>query len=441
MAISLSQTQAYFLGSTQVEASPANFYDATIYANGDNMITIQGGVDGLSTGIYSAGTGSSSIFIGSTGTVSAYFTAVGLAAGGDAIVNHGSLFGRVQGIGSETAVSFASLDNRGSIIAGNGSLGSIVNAAISTGSANGENVQIRNSGLIQAQVSVGFSLALDGNSNDTIINTGEIIGNARLGAGADVFDSRKGVFEGVLDAGAGADKLYGTTEVDRFNGGDDNDVIYGYLGDDQLSGGIGNDTLIGGVGADYLNGGSGTDAASYNSATSAVFVNLTNPASNTGEAAGDRFVSIENLSGSNYNDQLLGNSVANLINGGAGNDIIRGYAGNDTFIGGAGNDTFVFNTALNAVSNVDTITDFSVPADTMQLDNLVFTSLANGVFASAAFRANTSGLAQDTSDRIIYESDTGELYYDANGSAAGGGILFAKVGTGLALTAADFFVI
>ena len=56
---------------------------------------------------------------------------------------------------------------------------------------------------------------------------------------------------------------------------------------------------------------------------------------------------------------------------------------------------------------MDRITDFSVPSDTIRLDNAVFTALSAGGLAAAAFRANTSGLAADATDRIIYEADAG----------------------------------
>ena len=238
------------------------------------------------------------------------------------------------------------------------------------------------------------------------------------------------------------DRLFGRGGNDTIAGYGGNDTLDGGTGADLLAGGIGNDTLMGGAGADYLSGGTGTDRAAYSSATRAVVVSLANPSINTGDAAGDTYNSIENLSGSRYSDYVFGNSAANAINGGAGNDIIKGYAGNDTLTGYTGADIFVFNSALNASTNVDRITDYSVSADTIQLDNIVFAALTTtGVLASAAFRANTTGLAADSSDRIVYETDTGGLYYDADGNAAGGGILFAKVGLGLGLTNADFVVI
>ncbi|MDQ0324079.1 Ca2+-binding RTX toxin-like protein [Pararhizobium capsulatum DSM 1112] len=64
-----------------------------------------------------------------------------------------------------------------------------------------------------------------------------------------------------------------------------------------------------------------------------------------------------------------------------------------------------------------------------------------GTLASGAFASNSTGFAGDSSDRIIYEKDTGALYYDANGSVAGGGIHFATLSANLTLTNADFFVI
>ena len=169
---------------------------------------------------------------------------------------------------------------------------------------------------------------------------------------------------------------------------------------------------------------------------------LTSPSSNTGDAKGDTYVSIENLSGSNFNDTLYGSNGANAISGGNGNDILIGYGGNDTLTGGAGADRFDFRSALSATTNVDRISDFNVAADTMRLENAIFTALtAVGTLAAGAFRANSTGLAGDSSDRIVYEKDTGELYYDANGSGAGGGIHFATLSANLSLTNADFFIV
>lgn len=306
--------------------------------------------------------------------------------------------------------------------------------------AGSETLILENSGTIKSSFSSYSDIF---GSIDQITNTGKMIGAVSLGAGADIFDTRLGTLSGALDAGAGADKLYGSALADKFSGGDDADNISGFAGDDQLDGGNGNDSIAGGLGADTLIGGVGIDRVFYSASTTGVTVSLQTASLNTGEAKGDTFSSIENLTGSNFNDSLFGNSGANAISGGTGNDIIKGYGGLDSLTGGAGNDTFVFDTALNATTNVDTITDYNVVADTIQLENAIFTTLtATGVLAATAFVKNTAGVAADSSDRIIYETDTGKLFYDQDGNgAAFAGIQFAKLAPGLALTNADFFII
>ncbi|WP_442578228.1 beta strand repeat-containing protein [Mesorhizobium sp. ASY16-5R] len=136
---------------------------------------------------------------------------------------------------------------------------------------------------------------------------------------------------------------------------------------------------------------------------------------------------------------LTGNALGQEVIGNAGDNRIDGKGGGDTLHGLGGNDTFVFSTALG-VGNVDTIVDFSTADDRFLLSDAIFTALSTGVLAAAAFRVNTTGAAGDSTDRIIYESDTGKLFYDADGTGAGAGIHFSTVGIGLNLTNADFSV-
>ncbi len=129
---------------------------------------------------------------------------------------------------------------------------------------------------------------------------------------------------------AGTDLIHGLNHVnDRLVGGD---------GDDTLRGHDGDDVLIGGVGADSLEGGSGLDTADYSTATSGITLEFYVPQNNTGDAAGDVFSSIENFTGSAFDDIIKATVNANLVSGGAGNDTLYGLQGSDTLDGGAGND-------------------------------------------------------------------------------------------------------
>ncbi|WP_417262500.1 S8 family serine peptidase [Celeribacter sp.] len=120
--------------------------------------------------------------------------------------------------------------------------------------------------------------------------------------------------------------------------GDGNDTLIGNASDNILQGMRGDDTLIGGAGADDLRGGTGSDTASYSTATAGLKADLINFESNTGDAAGDTYSSVENLAGTLYEDDLRGTHGDNFISGGGGNDFIMGRDGQDVLVGGAGND-------------------------------------------------------------------------------------------------------
>lgn len=186
----------------------------------------------------------------------------------------------------------------------------------------------------------------------------------------------------------------------------------------------------------------------YFTGTVAATVNLTlTTAQNTGHGT-DTILNVEHVSSGTGNDRLTGNALGNslisgdgndTLNGGVGNDALYGGAGNDLLTGGTGNDAFIFNTTLGA-GNVDQITDFSVIDDTIRLDDAVFAGLVVGTLGASAFAANLTGIAADAQDRIIFETDTGRLYFDADGSGAIARVHFAILAANLALTNADFFV-
>jgi Ca2+-binding RTX toxin-like protein len=127
-----------------------------------------------------------------------------------------------------------------------------------------------------------------------------------------------------------SDTLPGSAGDDTINGLGGNDSLIGLDGNDSIDGGSGNDTLEGGLGADTLNGGAGIDWASYRNATAGVTAVLFWSPSNLGEAYGDTYISIENLWGSAWGDNLQGDNFDNTIIGGAGADSMAGWGGIDT---------------------------------------------------------------------------------------------------------------
>lgn len=157
--------------------------------------------------------------------------------------------------------------------------------------------------------------------DDTVINTGTIDGVVALGGGDDRFDSSTGTLTAQVRGSAGNDTLIGSAYADSLAGDADDDALHGNAGDDRLTGGDG---------SDLLNGGAGLDIASY-IGSPAVQVSLTDPAQNTGHAAGDRFVGIEGLWGSASDDTLTGNAAGNVLDGRAGADLLVGLAGDDVY--------------------------------------------------------------------------------------------------------------
>ena len=176
----------------------------------------------------------------------------------------------------------------------------------------------------------------------------------------------------------------------------------------------------------------------YSLANSSSVYSLSTDASGTLTGSSSRNViasssSGESLSGSTGNDLLFGNAGNDTINGGTsnGDDLIVGGLGNDTLTGGGGNDVFVFNTAPNATTNADTITDFDGSNDKISLDHLVFAGIASsGALTSQDFAALSNGSTATVAStvNIIYDSTSHKLYYDADGGdASSGRVLFATL--------------
>ncbi|MFG6448763.1 PA14 domain-containing protein [Roseateles sp. BYS180W] len=242
-------------------------------------------------------------------------------------------------------------------------------------------------------------------------------------AGDDVLEGRGGA--DVLDGGDGSDTatyasasagVWADLLTPRINAGDAagdqyisienlsgsalNDTLAGDDADNRLSGQAGNDVLIGGLGADVLDGGEGNDTASYQRAAVGVNASLATPDSNTGEAAADQYVSIENLTGSTFADTLTGDTGDNRLSGLAGNDLLVGGAGADTLDGGEGTDTVTYAVATDAVVvNLTTGKGAGAEAEGDKLlgvENLIGSEFNDQLTGSEDANVLEGGLGNDT---------------------------------------------
>ena len=312
---------------------------------------------------------------------------------------------------------------------------------------------------------------LFGNAGSDLLIGGENVDTLDGGAGNDVL--RGGNNNDEIDGGAGtedlidfSDGLNGVTFTltqssgnTVFNGPgslgtDTYRNIEGAIGTanaDTLTGSASNDILRGGGGNDTLDGAGGTgDLLDFSDGTAGLTFTLTQSSSTTSfnaSAAGlgtDGYKNFEGVIGTAFGDTITGSALNDQLRGGGGNDAINGLAGDDRISGGTGadiltggadNDTFVFDSAPNAV---DSVTDFNASGsaasgDLVELSLGTFTALstASGNTLSAAeFASSNGGGAGDAVGagvHVIYDSATGNLYYDADGLSAANRTLVATL--------------
>lgn len=248
-----------------------------------------------------------------------------------------------------------------------------------------------------------------------------------------------------IEGGSQGDFLIGYSGADILRGGAGADVLDGGADHDVLDGGTGNDVMIGGGGNDIFYVDSVTDVvvegadpgfdtvfASISNYTLADWVeNLsftgTAAYTGTGNAVGNQIqgsISNDTIHGLGGNDRLIGFGGNDTLNGGKGDDLLQGGIGSDQLTGGTGADQFRFDTSI-LYGDIDSISDFELGVDTIQMAKAIFLNLDLGALSASAFVTGTS--AQDSDDRIIYDDATGSLYYDADGNGAGAAIKFASV--------------
>lgn len=232
---------------------------------------------------------------------------------------------------------------------------------------------------------------IEGGAGDDLIHGGEdddtLSGNAGNdtiwgGAGSDEIDYSDAAAAITVDLSnekasddgdSGSDDLY---NIENVTGSDYNDTLTGDGNGNALDGGAGNDSLFGFAGYNLIDGGTGADTVDYSSLTAGVTVDLTSDYALYDEGY-DSISNVENVTGSDYDDTITGDTNANALNGGDGSD------------------TYIWNVG----DGDDTITDSDGSADVLEFgagisaEDLVFTENSNDLEITFASISGTITLA------------------------------------------------
>jgi len=295
-----------------------------------------------------------------------------------------------------------------------------------------------------------------GNAGSNILDGGGG-GDVLVGLEGDDFYYTRNVADRVIEAvGAGYDRVLAAasftleagSEVEKFTTVDNvattainltgnglSQYIYGNAGSNILDGGGGGDVLVGLEGDDsyYIR----NAADRVVEAVGAGYDRVLAAASFTLEAGSEveKFTTVDNVATTAIN--LTGNAINQFLYGNAGANQLDGKGGADVLTGFGGVDTFTFTSALGG-GNIDRITDFVSGTDKIALDHGVF-GLGVGALNANTFVIGTA--AQDADDRIIYNSTTGALLFDADGNGATAAVQFATLDSHPIIAAGDFMVI
>ncbi len=378
---------------------------------------------------------------GNTVQIGGQVTAFGIGdairmTGGGAITNNGLITGAVT---SDAGLSLVNA-------------GRLVGFVATNQAAGGVGSTITNKGTMVLYEVVGASahaagaVITLGDSGDTVINRGMMVGNVILGAGDNVFDGRGGTLVGSVQGGLGNDTYMidlpttisdtggidtivarmtmtlavgfenltlggfgnftgiGNTAANVLSGNGSNNLLDGLGNDDTLQGGGGADTLQGGYGNDNLDGQNGDDS---------ILGGFGNDTLTGGEGS-DRLTAetgADQLSGGGGADTLEGGIGADALNGGDGADVLIGGAfGTDNMTGGLGADRFVYLTADDsfATAAADVITDFTQGEDQIDLSALVagdFLFIGTGGFSLTDASVRVASQAGNTLVQIDLNHD------------------------------------
>ncbi|MDF5737469.1 MULTISPECIES: beta strand repeat-containing protein [unclassified Nostoc] len=285
------------------------------------------------------------------------------------------------------------------------------------------------------------------NGSDTLFGND---GNDTLngGAGNDYLSANSSKGNNLVDGDTGNDSLSASGFYDDYRG---QFSLSANSGNSTLNGGAGDDNLVTNYssGNNLLSGGNGNDSlnASGSASLYSFYKVYTVSGNNTLDGgAGDDQLIVDYSSGANLlfggdgNDSLSASNASgnNTINGGNGNDYLTGGNGNDSLIGGSGTDTFAFNSYNEGV---DRLYDFNANNELIQISATGFGGgLSIGSLPTGRFTLGTS--ATTSEERFMYNSTTGALFFDLDGSASGfTQVQFAQLSAGLSLTNKNFVVV
>nr|QQZ50246.1 calcium-binding protein [Phenylobacterium glaciei] len=170
---------------------------------------------------------------------------------------------------------------------------------------------------------------VDGDAGNDLILAGAGDDNIAGGAGIDTVSFDDGVVGGVTVSlatqtaeGHGHDSLIsienviGSAYSDNITGDASNNFLSGGGDNDTIFGGDGDDLLASGLGRNLLDGGAGLDTVTYQGGVEAIYVNLTTAYAISGSGGTyDLLSSIENVRGTDFDDDITGDGGSNYLVG------------------------------------------------------------------------------------------------------------------------------
>ena len=355
----------------------------------------------------------------------------------------------VQGtsIGVYSDYANSTLKNKGSIFGGTGVLFE------AGGAASNYVVKNQKKGEIAGEVGV---LIEEFAGSALVKNKGDIEGLAAGVAIVDFSGSAKVVNNGKIEGGQFAVLVEGSTDAELVNKGEIKGGLMGVHFDPNSLGASGpmienHGTIEAFYAGIVIEGGAGIDAKVVNHKGAVIDGNLYALVSedkldlmNKGKIEGavitsdfdDKIINKGKIKG----DVTLGDGNDVFKNKGkkAKSDLIDTGDGHDLVVFGKKADKLLFDSALDASTNIDTVKKFQSGKDKFYLDEDIFSTITPGTLTNAQFHKGTS--AADADDRIIYDKASGALYYDADGTGGTAQVQFAKFDPGTKVKAGDFTI-